>query len=69
MAKSLSGRELEILTIAAAGKNSGEIGGSIGISNTTVNNHIGKILKKMNVSTQSQAIGLALQIGQVSRSN
>jgi len=67
MAKSLSGRELEILTIAAAGKNYSEIGAILGISKTTVNNHIGKILKKMNVSTRSQAI--ALQIGQISRSN
>jgi len=69
LAKSVSSREREILTAAAAGKNSSEIGGTLGISKTTVDNHIGKILKKMNVSTRSQAIALALQIGQISRSN
>jgi len=67
--KSPPSRERETLTIAAAGKNSSEIGAVLGISKTTVNNHIGKILKKMNVSTRSQAIALAFQIGQMSRSN
>jgi len=37
--KSLPSRGRAILKIAAAGKNSGEIGGSLGINKTTVNNY------------------------------
>ena len=67
--RSLTEREREILGLSASGKNSAEIGQILGISEATVNNHMGRILKKMNVSSRSQAVALAMQIGQISRSN
>ncbi len=67
--KSLTAREREILELASGGKSSAEIGQILGISETTTNNHIGRILKKLNVGSRAQAVALAIQTGQISRSN
>jgi len=57
----LSGRELEILQMLAAGISGAGISQRLGISRTTVNNHIQHILQKMNVHTRLEAIRLAEQ--------
>lgn len=59
----LSPREIEILNWVSAGKTSYEIATILGISCSTVRNHIQKILVKLRVSTRSQAVVRAINSG------
>lgn len=56
----LTPRELECLTWAAAGKTSGEISLIVGISERTVNFHMGNCLQKTNSINRQQAIAKCL---------
>ena len=51
----------------AAGKTSREVGEILQLSELTVNNHVGRILRKFNAATRTQAIALAVQTGQIDR--
>jgi DNA-binding CsgD family transcriptional regulator len=61
--KALSAREKSCLYWAAQGKTSWEIGSILGITERTVNFHIGNICAKFNVHTRQAAITIALQTG------
>ncbi len=53
----LTAREAEILRWVALGKTNSEIGSILGISSFTVKNHVQRILKKLDVSNRTQAVG------------
>lgn len=52
----LSKRELEILRLVAAGQTSKDIGAALRLSAFTVNNHVGRILKKLGVESRAAAV-------------
>lgn len=56
----ISGREQEILKLISAGKTNPEIGMILYISPFTVKNHVKNIFKKLNVTSRSQAVAVAL---------
>lgn len=59
----LSARQLECLTWVCAGKSSADIAVILNISSRTVDFHIGKICRLLNVRTRVQAVAHALQRG------
>jgi len=59
----LTQREREILCWTSEGKSSHEVGMILNISSSTVNFHIGKILKKMDVTNKMQAVARAVAMG------
>lgn len=59
----LTPREAEILRAVAHGYKRREIGERLGISEGTVANHITRIYRKLNVSTNIEAIAQATRIG------
>jgi len=61
----LTDRELEVLVLMAQGLNNGEIGGELFISRSTVNFHIGNIVRKLGVETRSEALVAAAKHGLV----
>lgn len=64
-AKELSNRELDVLRLVAAGKTNLEIGHALGISEKTVEKHIGAVFNKLQVSSRVEAAVLAVQQGLV----
>src|ERR1700674_2878502 len=56
----LNHRERDILTLAAAGKTSKEIAGTVGIAKITVDTLVGIILSKMGALNRNQAIAKAI---------
>ena len=64
----LTGRELQVLQLAADGLNNGEIAANLIISEKTVKNHIANIFSKLQVNDRTQAILYALRKGLVSLS-
>jgi DNA-binding CsgD family transcriptional regulator len=57
MSNELSAREAEILHWIALGKTNPEIGSILNISAFTVKNHVQRILKKLDVTNRTQAVG------------
>ena len=55
-----SGRERDILTLAAAGRTSKEIAAMVGVAKITVDMHVGAILSKMGALNRNQAIAKAI---------
>lgn len=66
MTVSLTKRELELLKLIAAGHSSDELMEKLYISNNTVKTHIKHLYRKLNVSTRTQAIVRARNIGLLS---
>jgi DNA-binding NarL/FixJ family response regulator len=64
-AKELSNRELDVLRLVAAGKTNLEIGHTLGISEKTVEKHMGAVFNKLQVSSRVEAAVLAVQQGLV----
>lgn len=62
-ASPLTGRELEILTMVAKGFSVAEVGELLGISERTVTTHVQHIYRKLEVSSRSQAIYEAVNLG------
>jgi len=60
---SLSDREKEVLQWVGQGKNNWEISQILGISERTVKFHVGRVLEKMNVTSRTQAVVLAMEMG------
>lgn len=60
---SLTARETEILTLISNGNSSKTIAEKLFISIHTVNTHRQNIIEKLNVSTTTEAIGLASKMG------
>ncbi len=65
--RELTGRELEVLKLIAAGKNNQEIADVLVISEKTVKTHITNILTKLHLADRTQAAVFAWQEGIVRR--
>jgi two-component system NarL family response regulator len=63
--ESLTGRELDVLTLLARGKSNKEIGANLYISETTVKSHLRSIFTKLNVLSRTEAITAASRRGLV----
>jgi DNA-binding NarL/FixJ family response regulator len=59
----LTGREMEILTLVAKGFSVAEVGELLGIAARTVTTHVQHIYQKLEVSSRSQAIYEAVNLG------
>lgn len=64
-AKELTKREHDVLRLVVAGKTNLEIGHALGISEKTVEKHIGAVFTKLQVSSRVEAAVLAVQQGWV----
>lgn len=60
---SLSAREIEILQLLIKGHLNKEIAASLNISEKTVEYHLDKLYRKLNVSTRTEATSWAMQNG------
>jgi DNA-binding NarL/FixJ family response regulator len=54
----LSRREQEVLAELRRGRSNKEIAARLGVSITTVNKHVHQVLRKLHVSTRSQAVAM-----------
>jgi two-component system NarL family response regulator len=63
--ETLTGRELDVLTLLARGKSNKEIGANLYISETTVKAHLRSIFGKLNVLSRTEAIAAASRRGLV----
>jgi DNA-binding NarL/FixJ family response regulator len=63
---SLSGREAEVLMLAARALSNREIAESLHLSETTVKRHLSNVYKKLGVSTRAEAARKALSEGWIS---
>jgi DNA-binding NarL/FixJ family response regulator len=61
----LTERELEVLRLIAAGKDSGKIAAELFISQQTVKNHVSNVLAKLEVQNRLQAAVYAVRRGMV----
>lgn len=59
----LTEREKEILALIAKGCTNKNISGYLGIQESTVENHVHNIFKKLNLANRSQATAYAYQVG------
>ena len=62
-------RELEVLTLLAAGKPTEEIADDLGLAVETVRSHVKSILRKLRVHSRSEAVALGQRRGLVGGSN
>jgi len=63
--ETLTGWELDVLTLLARGKSNKEIGANLYISETTVKSHLRSIFTKLNVLSRTEAITVASRRGLV----
>jgi two-component system NarL family response regulator len=63
--ESLTGRELDVLTLLARGKSNKQIGANLYIGETTVKSHLRSIFTKLNVLSRTEAITAASKRGLV----
>jgi DNA-binding CsgD family transcriptional regulator len=63
----LTARELEVLTLVAAGMRNAEIAESLILSRRTVDSHIAAIMRKLNAGTRTQAVLRATDLGILER--
>ncbi len=56
-------RELEVVTLLSTGMSNREIAGQLFISEYTVRNHLGHIFGKLGVSSRTQAVMKAGEVG------
>ncbi len=59
----LSRREIDVLTLVAAGYSRKEIGESLDITSNTAAKHVSSIYRKLNISTIAEATRIALENG------
>ncbi|MCP4361270.1 MAG: response regulator transcription factor, partial [Chloroflexi bacterium] len=59
----LSPRQAQILQQVAEGKPSTHIANELGISQRTVDEHLGHVLQKLGASSRAQAVAIALRRG------
>jgi DNA-binding NarL/FixJ family response regulator len=61
--QTLSRREVEVLELIAKGKKNREIGDALFLSERTVKNHVGSILKKLHLNNRAEAAQVATKHG------
>jgi DNA-binding NarL/FixJ family response regulator len=61
--EAISPRELEVLSLMAAGKRNKEIAGDLSIAEDTVKMHVRNILSKLQVNDRTEAVTIALRRG------
>jgi DNA-binding NarL/FixJ family response regulator len=61
--EAISPRELEVLSLMAAGKRNKEIAGELSIAEDTVKMHVRNILSKLHVNDRTEAVTVALRRG------
>jgi DNA-binding CsgD family transcriptional regulator len=61
--RGLSDREIEVLTLVAAGFSNGDIGDRLFISAKTASVHVTHILNKLDVSTRTEAATIGVRLG------
>lgn len=59
----LTEREIQLLYLAADGRNAEEMAKALGIVERTVNFHISNVLTKLQVQNKAQAVAMALRLG------
>ena len=59
----LTQRQLEILHLLAQGKTTGEITSELGLSRTTVRNHVANLLTALGAHSRLQAVLIARRAG------
>jgi LuxR family maltose regulon positive regulatory protein len=59
----LTGREIEVLGLVAAGKSNPRIAGELVITLDTVKKHVGHILDKLGAANRTEAVTRASQLG------
>ena len=59
----LSGRELEVLALMAAGESNAEIARRLFISVTTVKTHVNNLYRKLGTSSRTRAVARARELG------
>lgn len=64
----LTGRELEVLSLAAKGFTNKAIGLQLGISDRTVQGHLAHIFNKMQAASRTEAVMRAVSLGWISQS-
>ena len=66
---SLTARERQVLTVIAAGKTDREIADDLQISVKTVNNHIHRILDKLEAASRTEAVLWAIKEGFIAQND
>jgi NarL family two-component system response regulator LiaR len=61
--EALTGREVEVLRLVAAGKSNQHIADQLGIAEITVRTHVSRILDKLGLENRVQAALFALRTG------
>ncbi|MDF5754918.1 response regulator transcription factor [Spongiactinospora sp. TRM90649] len=67
VADTLTDREREVLTLIGGGRSNAEIAGVLGVSPSTVKNHVTSLFAKIGARDRAQAVIVAYESGLVSR--
>lgn len=59
----ISERELEVLTLLAAGHSNGEIADRLSVSNNTVKTHVARLYQKLEAKRRTDAVNRARELG------
>lgn len=61
----LTGRETEVLQLVVGGASNREIAGRTGVSENTIKFHLKNVFSKLDVSSRTGAVKVAMQMGLV----
>lgn len=63
VAAGLTPRELEVLTLVAAGKTNAAIARQLGVADSTIKQHVKNILRKLEIGTRAEAVARWFSVG------